>query len=249
LSADPPFVGDGLVERADNETSPYFSSEFFRLRFAFGPDAILIRNSDMQYVNFVYGKGDESTLYTGPVVDGDAAYLRKAASHFKPLSEEAYMTGPAVILHTMAKSSYVLDGPDLYWCIEWDPGLLVVRMSPGQEMRWVALRSPIPNFGGREPLPEDGDPDDYDDAEGNPQYNLIFRPWDAQFDEQHRKWRSFVPAGEEVQKRFENALARVNELGDIMESRYAADRNGWLERCKQNLDEWCGEGVRLKAGD
>jgi len=199
----------------------------------------------MQYVNFVFEDGDESTLYTGPVGDGDVAYLRKAATHFKPLSEEEYMTGPAVILHTMAKSSYVLDGRDLYWCIEWDPGLLVVRMSAGQEMQWVALRSPVPNFGGREPLPEDGDPDDYD-GDDNPQYNLIFTPWDAQFDEQHREWGAFVPAGDQVQARFENALARVNALGDVMQARFADDRDGWLERCKQNLEQWCGEGVRLK---
>jgi len=45
----------------------------------------------MQYVIFVYGNGDESTRYTGPVDEGDAAYLRKAAAHFKPLSDEQYL--------------------------------------------------------------------------------------------------------------------------------------------------------------
>jgi len=108
-----------------------------------------------------------------------------------------------VILKTAARYSYVLDGCDLYWCIEWDPGLVVVRMSPGKELEWVALRSPIPNFGGREPLPEDGDPDEYDEDAENPQYNLVFRPWDAQFDEEYREMRSFAPADEEVRARVE----------------------------------------------
>jgi hypothetical protein len=199
----------------------------------------------MQYVNFIYDDGDEATLHTGPVPDGDAEYLRQAAKHLKPLSDEEYMTGPASVLHTMAKYSYVLDGADLYWCVEWQPGLIVVKMAPDAELQWVPLRSPIPNFGGREPLPEDGDPDEYDDEE-NPQYNLIFTPWDAQFDEQDREWGSFVPADAEVQTRFENALARVNALGAVMESRYANDSDRWFELCRQNLEQWCGEGVRLK---
>jgi hypothetical protein len=206
-----------------------------------------MENSVMQYVNFVYEDDDKPTLHTGPVPDSDAAYLRQAAAHLKPLSDDQYMTGPACILGTMAKYSYVLDEQDLYWCVEWDPGLLVVRMSPGKELQWVALRSPIPNFGGREPLPEDGDPDDYDDTADNPQYNLIFTPWDAQYDEEYREWKSFVPANDDVRARFESALARVNALGSTLEARHAGDRDGWFAQCKQNLEEWCGTGVRLKA--
>src|SRR5262245_61781520 len=135
----------------------------------------------MQYVNFVYEGDDDPTLHTGPVPENDAAYLRRAAAHLRTLSDEDYMTGPACILHTLAKYSYVLDDQDLYWCVEWPPGLLVVRMAPGKGLEWVALRSPVPNFGGREPLPEDGDPGEYDE-DNNPQYNLIFTPWDAQYD-------------------------------------------------------------------
>lgn len=113
------------------------------------------------------------------------------------------------------------------------------------EMEWVALRSPVPNFAGREPLPEDGDPDDYD-GDDNPQYNLIFTPWDAQFDQQDREWKSFTPADDDVQSRFQNALARVNALSDLMQSRYTDDSEKWLERCTDNLEKWAGEGVRLK---
>lgn len=199
----------------------------------------------MQYVNFVYDSNDVPTLHTGPVSETDAAYLRKAASHLKPLSDEDYMAGPACLLHSWAKASYVLDDHDLYWCVEWDPGLLVVKMTPNKELQWVALRSPVPNFGGRVPLPEDGSPDEYDE-DNNPQYNLIFTPWDAQFEEQLRKWGSFVPADRDVQARFENALARVNALGSVVQSRYADAREAWFSRCKQNIDDWCREGVRIK---
>lgn len=199
----------------------------------------------MQYVNFVYEGDDEPTLHTGPVRATDAAYLRKAATHLKPLSDEQYMTGPDCILHTRAKYSYVLDDHDLYWCVEWDPGLLVVRMSPDRELQWVALRSAVPNFGGRKPLPEDGDPDD-DEDDDNPQYNLIFTPWDAQYEKQEREWGAFVPANRDTRTRFENALARVNALGPLMETRYGGDSDRWLIRCKRNLKRWCGEGVRLK---
>lgn len=197
----------------------------------------------MQYVNFVYEDSDEPTLHTGPVPNDDAAYLRLAATHLQSLSDEEYMTGPAVILHTLAKCSYVLDGNELYWCAEWNPGLIVVKMVPNAAFQWVALRSPIPEFGGRDPLPEDDA--DYDE-DNNPQYNLIFTPWDAQFDEQDREWGSFEPADDDVRQRFENALAKVNGLGSIMESRYSEDTDTWFDLCKSNLEKWAGVGVRLK---
>jgi hypothetical protein len=200
----------------------------------------------MQYVNFVFDDGEEPTLYTGPVSDSDAAYLQRAVRHLKPLSDEDYLNGPAVILQTMAKYSYVLDGDDLYWCVEWDPGLIVVKMGVDTEMQWVALRSPVPDFGGRTPLPEDGDPEEYD-PDDNPQYNLIFTPWDAQFDPDEREEGSFAPAELEVRTRFQNALARANALGSVIEDRLANDGDAWMRLCKQNLEAWCGDGVRLDA--
>ncbi|MBI1249396.1 hypothetical protein GC197_16345 [bacterium] len=199
----------------------------------------------MQYVNFVYEDSDEPTLFTGPVPESDAAYLREAAAHLKPLTDEEYITGPAAILCSLAKSSYVLDGEDLYWCIEWQPGFVIVKMAPNAEMKWVALRSPVPDFGGREPLPEDGDPDQ--DIDDNPQYNLIFTPWDAQFDKQEREWGSFLPADEDSQTRFENAMSRADSLSKDIESRIEKDEDQWFQLCRQNLEQWCGEGVRLKG--
>jgi hypothetical protein len=118
-------------------------------------------------------------------------------------------------------------------------------MTPYKELEWVALRSPVPNFGGREPLPEDGDPDDYESGD-NPQYNLIFTPWDAQYDEEDRERGRFVPADTELQTRFENALARVNSLSGVMQLRYANEKQTWFELCKRNLEKWCGEGIRLR---
>lgn len=200
----------------------------------------------MQYVNFVYEDSDDATLHVGPVPTEDAVYLKRAAAHLQPMSDEEYMTGPAVVLHTLAKYSYVLDGDDLFWCSEWAPGLLIVKMSPGAEFQWVALRSPIPNFGGRTPLPDD-DPN-YDE-DNNSQYNLIFTPWDAQFDKQDREWGNFVPADNVVQQQFENALARANSLGPVMESRYSDDTDSWFELCKANIETWSGVGVRLKPAD
>lgn len=195
----------------------------------------------MQYVNFVYDDGDTPELHSGPVDEDDAAYLRRVAAELKPLSEDEYVNGPAAILSTLAKSSYVLDGTTLYWCAEWEPGFVVVSFVPGGQMSWVAVRSPVPGFGGREET--DADWDAYDEDAENPQYNLIFPPWDAQFDADDRESGGFVPADDDVRSRFEAALARANELTTIVEER--AKDEGWSERCQQNLATWCGEGLRL----
>ena len=71
----------------------------------------------MQYLNFVFRAGEEQ-LHAGPVSESDASYLRQAMIHFKPLSDEDYITGPGAIVNTMAKYSYVLDGDTLIWYIE-----------------------------------------------------------------------------------------------------------------------------------
>jgi len=198
----------------------------------------------MQYVNLVYSDGDQAVMHTAPVPSDDATYLRRVITMLRPLSDEDYLNGPAVVLHTPAKSSYILDGDALYWCVEWDPGLIVIRFLPHESMAWAAIRSPAPGFGGREATAAEWD--DYDEDAENPQYNLIFDPCDAQFDAEHREWRSFVPADSGVRTRFERALARVNELGALAEQRFSDNRDQWSRQCKQNLEEWCGQGIRLK---
>ena len=197
----------------------------------------------MQYVNYLQIGSDETVLHTAPVAQDDAAYLQRIIAELRPLSEEDYMNGPAVLMHTLAKYSYVLNGHELFWCVEWKPGLIVVRFSPNEGMACAAIRSPVPNFGGRNA--DDVECDTFDEDANNPQYNLIFDPWDAQCDAQNREWKSFMRADSDVQIRFKYALARINELDDIMEQRFSDDRDAWLNRCKQNLEAWCGDGVHL----
>ncbi|QDU94909.1 hypothetical protein [Lignipirellula cremea] len=200
----------------------------------------------MQYVIFVQEnpKSEDQSLYVGPVPPENAAYLRRLKAELKPLSEEDYIQGPLAILHTMARYSYVLDGQDLYWCVEWEPGLLVIRFSPGQEMTWTAIRSPVPDFGGREP--SDADLEEYDEQADNLQYDLVFDAWDAEIDEELREGGGFAPAPDDVQTRFENAVARANELCEIKEERVGNDYDAWFDRCLNNLERWCGDGLRLR---
>lgn len=198
----------------------------------------------MQYLNYVYDNSDTPVIHTGPVAEREAEYLHRASTHLQPLSDEEYMTGPAGILSGLAKSSYVLDGSTLYWCVEWEPGLIIVQMRPNHEMQWVALRSPSPDFAGREPLPVDGKIEDYDPDE-NPQYDLIFTPWDAQYDAEYRKFGSFLPADEDVLQRFSDALRHANELGSAMQKRFSNDTSKWYQNCRRNIEKWAGNGVRI----
>jgi hypothetical protein len=199
----------------------------------------LERTGRMQYVNFVF-ENDEQILHCAPVEEEDAVYLQRAIATLRPLSDDEYLNGPVAVLNTLGRYSYVLDQDAVYWLIEWAPGLIII--SPSQPLAWTALRSPRPGFGGREPTADDLA--DYDDEAHDSQYTLVFRPWDAQFDAQDREWYSFAPAPEEVQTRFETALAKANELGEKVEE--IAKDEGWFERCKQNLKDWCGDGIRLK---
>lgn len=190
-----------------------------------------------RYVIFV-GEGEESEMHAAPLEPDVADYfLRGIRPNLRPLSDDEYANGPAVFLHTLAKSSYVLYQNSVYWCTEWEPGLIVVRLSPDGPMAWAALRSPVPNFGGREPLPEDL-LHDYDE-DANPQYNLIFTPWDALFDEERR-------ADAQTASVYEAAFNHVSALGEQQRSRYSdAAHAQWVEQCKQNLAQWAGEGIRV----
>jgi hypothetical protein len=152
------------------------------------------------------------------------------------------MTGLAAVLSTAARYSYVLDKQDVLWLVEWPPGLIVVQLSPSGHMRWTALRSPVPDFGGRLPLPEDGSPDDYDGI--NPQYNLVFTPIDASDDPDCLE--EFSVSDEETVTNFKAALAHVNVLeSKIRQS--ALEDVAWIDECKNNLALRCGEGIRLRT--
>jgi hypothetical protein len=200
----------------------------------------------MQYINFVYGDGEDCdpAMHAAPVAADDAAFLQRIIPQLGPLSEDDYMNGPAAVLHTAAKYSYILNAYEVFWCIEWAPGLIVIRFSPNQPMAWAAIRSRVPDFGGREA--SDAEWNDYDEDAEDPQYNLVFHPWDAQFDAQYRERRGFVPADSDVQSRFKRALFLANELAEVMERRFVKDRQAWFRGCEQNLKKWCGDGIRVK---
>ncbi len=130
----------------------------------------------MQYIIEVGESPEQMEWNCSPLAETDEEYLRRAGEHFVLLTEEQITHGLAVVFQTGARYSYVIDEDELLVCVEWQPGLLIIKVSEQQEFKWVALRSPIPNFGGRVPLPEDGDLDEYDGLD-NPQYNIVFTPW------------------------------------------------------------------------
>lgn len=201
----------------------------------------------MQYLFFVPSDHDpeRATLYTAPVALDDADYLRSTIGTLRPLSDDDYLSGPAVVLQTFAKYSYVLHKAAVFWCIEWEPGLIVVRFTPDGLLAWTALRSPIPNFGGRDA--DESAWDAYDEDVKNPQYNLIFDPWDAQLDPELRDEHGFIPADATLQAQFDAALAHANDLSTALHERLAqaspAERVTWSERCKANLKAWSDEGI------
>ncbi|NND04575.1 MAG: hypothetical protein HKN91_17505 [Acidimicrobiia bacterium] len=192
----------------------------------------------MQHVIWV-SESSGDTPYSAPLSPENAKYLKRACEHLEPMSDEQYLNGPAAILGTLARSSYVLAGDDVLWCAEWDPGLLVFQFSPSGSMARVALRSPVPHFGGREATDEEHAA--YNEDEPNPQYSVVFDAWDAQFEDDTRQWKGFSPADDETVARFEAALAHVNSLGQ----RLGDLGDAWMESAKVNVDTWAGEGLRL----
>lgn len=199
--------------------------------------------AEARYVIFV-----GEVMHTAPLADAEFRYLTThIAPNLRPLSDEEYMHGPAVFLHTFARYSYILFRGDVYWCAEWQPGLVVVRFSSDGQFAWAALRSPIPNFGGREATEENVSNDD-EDAD-NPQYNLVFTAWDAQLDADDRESCSFRPALAEDAATYRAALAYAEKIGDALQARYSGNDklSGWLEQCKGNLRAWAGEGIRVAS--
>lgn len=197
----------------------------------------------MQYVILVEQKSQPPIMHTAEIDQDDAAYLRRAAKTLKPLSIEDYIRGPAAILHMLARYSYILDGNDVYWCVEWTPGMIVIKFSRGGQMQWTALRSPVPDFGGRKPTKEDQEA--YDKNASNPQVNLIFDPWTAQLDEEDRQAKGFQPADAKTEAAFEAALSKVNEIGERIETEHGHDLESWVYRGEEEVAKMVGQGVRL----
>lgn len=171
----------------------------------------------MKYIIFVYEGTDpeeagEPVLWSRSVPPGEEAYLRESVlPGMRPLSDEEYMAGPAKILNTAAHYSYVLDGEVVYWCVEWEPGLVVVRFALDASLALAELRSPNPEFGGREATDEELENYDEDNEERTHQYNLVFDAWDAQFDDDERA-EEWEVADDETKSRFDAALAHANRM-------------------------------------
>ena len=172
----------------------------------------------MKYLIFVK-RGKKHVELSCDVAKGDVAYLKeKVIPKMKVLTDDEYLYGPSCIVRTPAKSSYVIDGQDVYWCIDWKPGLLVIRFSPDGSMKWAAMKRP----------------DDDDEDDENPQYNLIYREWDAQFDE--REQEDWEKASEELVESHQKAMDPVNKLHKRLGSEIKSqkDTDAYFARCEKS---------------
>ena len=164
----------------------------------------------MRYLIFVEDENSSDGMLSTPVGFRESAYIRdEVLPRMKPLSDEEYIGGPLAILGTAARSSYVLHDLAVLWCVEWGPGLLVIRFSPSGDMQWCSLRSPVPNFGGRPATNEEMEA--YDEDEPNPQYTIVFDAWDAQFEADREGWQ---PASADEQSHWQSAMKHAEELGN-----------------------------------
>lgn len=187
---------------------------------------------DFRYLIFPSEDGAGGTILSRPVEAPEAAYLRDSViPHLQALSDHEYQNGPLAILSTFAHFSYVLQSNgDVYWCVEWGPGLLVVRFSPSGSLSWCALRSPNPEFGGR--TASEAELDAFDEDAPNPQYNLVFDAWDPQLEPDRREgWQRAT--GDETRS-WEAAMAHAETLGDEMKALGESESQRWLQQCRQS---------------
>lgn len=200
-------------------------------------------------------------LRTRALADIALEWLREdVLPKLQPLSEEDYAAGPLAILHTAARFCYVLattaeDGDDasvkettdhdgagggqakegeshLLWCIDWAPGVLVVRVdcSSGQ-LAFAAVRRPSVV-----------DPARWEDIP-DPAYALIYDAWDAEVGDlrpqERAEWQA--PAAAAVAL-YESGLAQLQAITN-RQLPWAAQLQGeelkerklaWLETCRQS---------------
>jgi len=146
-------------------------------------------------------------------------YLREQViPRFQPLSLDQYLSGPNGIPATLARFSYVLDNEAVNWCIEWEPGLLVINVTP-HAMQWAARRSPNPQFGDRSATgAEIQRYEAWGEAWENehypvppPQHGLIFDAWDDMIEESFSEWQSASEAQTRVIRRVFGRLDKLAE--------------------------------------
>ena len=194
----------------------------------------------MRYLILIGDPTAGEEMLTAPVGSRESAYIRdEAFPQMEPLSDEEYIKGPLAILATGARSSYVLCDSDVLWCVEWPPGLLVIRFSPSGDMRWCSLRSPVPNFAGRSATDEELDR--YDENQPNPQYAIVFDAWDAQFEPERREHFEVASSNDRI--RWQSAMLHAERLGEAIMKLSTSDPVAF-ERWRRASEEskiWRGE--------
>jgi hypothetical protein len=183
----------------------------------------------VEYVIFL-----DDEMWVGPVADEVQAFLRGTVLPAqRQLADDMYTGGVLGILSTGARAAYVLVDGAVLWCVEWEPGLLVVRFAADGSLGWSQHRSPVPGFGGR-PVTA-GEEESWDEALGSVLYALVFDAWDAQFDDAHVE-REFTRATEAHDASWDAAMAHSEALSDKVEESFADDAaaEAWLATCEQS---------------
>ncbi|MFY7669766.1 hypothetical protein ACOSP6_01625 [Tenacibaculum sp. MEBiC06402] len=196
-------------------------------------------------MKYIIWDEDDTPLSAEVQIQDKEYFKRYVIPNLKPITENDYIEAFSVILHTAARSAYILFDEKCFWLIEWEPGLIILEFQKEEVINFTALRSPIPNFGGREPLEIDIVLEEEEDID-NHQYNLIFNAWDAQFDKQHREWYNFKSASQNELKLFNDCLLYADKLGDFTQSKFENNYENYLKTGKKKIQSLAGTGILTK---
>lgn len=178
--------------------------------------------------------GQSEVAMVKPLENILAQYMRKQVLPLmKPLSKDDYLYGPAAILGAEAAYSYLLDGSVVYWCVEWDPGLLVIRFDDKGKMAYAALQALNPLFGNRTATLADIKA--YEERECDQQVELVYQGYDAQFEDADRT--GWVIATRPFRRAFDTAIEFVNVMHEKLEDGFGDDEAkvlAWQARCESS---------------
>lgn len=161
----------------------------------------------MHYI--IFPDGEDRQKWSREVDPAVASFIRDVITPaLKPMSADDYFIGPNQILNSWAQWCYVVHGSDVFWCAVYDPGLVVVRFSPDGSLMHCELKSPHPQFGGREA--SEAELAAVDEGAPNYQLQLVFRAWDAQDDKSYREMKEWFPASDDLYQRWRAALASID---------------------------------------
>lgn len=147
-------------------------------------------------------------------------YFEKAVLPLlKPISGEEYVNGFWAVLQTMAKYIYLLSETEMYWVTMWEGGLLTLTINPEGEMKAALTQA-------------------WEEEEWiEPAYRLFYRGWDAQFEEEKRKWIGFKKANAHQRELYQSYLDLLNQYTDTIQKNQATRAN-YVEDCLDNLRLW-----------